>query len=66
VNEIVVESIKGIKTLPKVVGVKKTVVLIGAGEGGGTMPPQGVVVMGVQGLPDEVATFASIATCRIK
>jgi hypothetical protein len=40
------------------------VVLTGEGGGGGMMPPLVVVVTGVRGLPDEVATFASISAHR--
>jgi hypothetical protein len=61
----VVEVVKGIEPLPKVVGVWIDVVLTGRGGGGGTTPPPATVIMRVRGLLNEVATFASIATHRI-
>jgi len=60
-----VEVVKGTDPLLEVVGVGIDVVLTGGGGGGGTMPPPAVVVMGVQGLPDEVAAFSSIIVRRM-
>jgi hypothetical protein len=56
----VVEFVKGIIPLPKFIGVGKTEVLTSEGGGGGTMPPLVVVITGVWGLPEKVASFAYI------
>jgi hypothetical protein len=62
----VLEAVKRIKPSPKVMGVGKTMVLIGGGGEGGRIPPLVVSIMGVQGIPNEVATFYSIAARWIK
>jgi hypothetical protein len=60
----VVESIKGIRPFPEVVGVRKIEVLTGEGGGGGRMPPLVVSLTGVWGLLDEATKFTSIFACR--
>jgi len=45
-------------------GVRKIEVLTSEGVGGGRMPLPIAVVIGMQGLPDEVTTFDSISSCR--
>jgi hypothetical protein len=65
-----VEVSKGIKPLPEIEGVDKTVVLTSEGGSGGRIPCGGripravVVVKRVWGLSDEVETFSSIFTRR--
>jgi hypothetical protein len=60
----VVKVVKGIGPLSEVMGVRKNEVLTSEGGGGGRIPPLVVVLMGVQGLSDEVETFSSIFSHR--
>jgi hypothetical protein len=59
-----VESVKGIEPLPKLVGIRIVVLLTGGSGGGGTTPTPATVVMGVRGLPNKVALVASIIAHR--
>jgi hypothetical protein len=59
-----VEVVKGIRSLPEVVGVETIVVLTDEGGRGGRMPPAVVVVRGVRRLPNEVTTFSSVVAHR--
>jgi hypothetical protein len=59
-----VEVVKGIKPLPKVVGVRIVIVLIGGGRGGGETPPPMTTMIGLQGLHEKVAYVPSIVTRR--
>jgi hypothetical protein len=51
-----------IEPLPKVLGVETVMVLTCGGGGVGATPPPTASMMGVQGLPHEVALVTSITT----
>jgi hypothetical protein len=60
----VVDIVKGIKPLPKLVGVGIVVDMTGEGVGGGTTPPPVSTLVGVQGFPGEIELVTSIVARR--
>jgi hypothetical protein len=65
VNRAMVATEYRIIPLPEVEGVETTVVRTGEGGLGGVMPPVVLAETGVWGLPEKVATFSSIASCKV-
>jgi hypothetical protein len=65
INDAMITTMDGIRPLPKVEAVDTIVARTCKGELGSGTPPVVAIVEGVCGLPDELATFASITACRI-